>query len=218
MTEEQTTKLSRDQLYNEIWEMSVSGVAKKYNVPYAELLKLCKVTDIPYPPSGYWTQLNYGKTVTKTPLPESSIIEVTLPANFAPKRSKRTAASAGLTEVMKDTQLVESVDSEVKVAEASEVSGKQPVVGVSDTPQDNQLTYRTVDGKRNIYNRGKLYEEVWAKPVVDVAVQYGVSDVAIHKICKSLNVLCHPVATGQGFVLGKNLKGPRSQKQTESRR
>ncbi len=37
-----------------------------------------------------------------------------------------------------------------------------------------------------------LYEEVWAKPVVDVAVQYGVSDVAIHKICKSLNVPVPP--------------------------
>ena len=33
-----------EQLYNEIWEISVSGVAKKYNVAYAVLLKLCKET------------------------------------------------------------------------------------------------------------------------------------------------------------------------------
>ncbi|MDR3598926.1 MAG: hypothetical protein P4L49_00315 [Desulfosporosinus sp.] len=75
MTEEQTTKLSREQLYDEIWEISVSGVAKKYNVPYAKLVKLCKETNIPYPPSGYWTQLNFGKLVTKTTLPKSSIVQ-----------------------------------------------------------------------------------------------------------------------------------------------
>ena len=65
MTEEQTTKLSRTQLYNEIWEISVSRVAKKYNVPYAEMIKLCRETEIPYPPSGYWTKLNYGKARNK---------------------------------------------------------------------------------------------------------------------------------------------------------
>jgi hypothetical protein len=149
LTEEQTTKLSREQLYNEIWEISVSGVAKKYNVPYAELLKLCRATDIPYPPSGYWTQLNFGKPVTKTQLPASSIIEVTLPANSTPKRSKRTNASAAVTEVMKDTQLVESADFVVKAVEETEVSGNQSVVEVPDTTQDYQFIYRTVDGKRN---------------------------------------------------------------------
>ncbi|WP_304519557.1 hypothetical protein [Clostridium tagluense] len=59
---------------------------------------------------------------------------------------------------------------------------------VTDETQGSKLTYRSISGERNTYNREKLYEEVWAKPVVEVAVQYGVSDVAIHKICKSLNV------------------------------
>ena len=40
MTEEQTAKLTREQLYTEIWEISVAGVAKKYNAPYNEMLKL----------------------------------------------------------------------------------------------------------------------------------------------------------------------------------
>lgn len=78
MIEEQITRLSRVQLYNEIWEISVTGVAKKYNVPYLEMMKLCKIADIPIPPSGYWTKLKFGKPVTKKPLPESSIKEVTL--------------------------------------------------------------------------------------------------------------------------------------------
>ena len=192
MIEEQNTKISRKQLYNEIWEISVSGVAKKYNVPYAEMIKLCRETEIPYPPSGYWTKLNYGKAVTKTPLPEFPIIEVTLPSNPSSKRSKRTAAPTTVIEMSKEAEVVENLDSEVKAVEENEVLEKPPVAEVQNTPQENRLTYRTANGKYNTYNREKLYEEVWAKPVVDVAVQYGVSDVAIHKICKSLNVPVPP--------------------------
>lgn len=192
MKEEQTTKLSREQLYNEIWEMSVSGVAKKYNVPYVELIKLCREKDIPYPPSGYWTQLKYGKAVSKTPLPESSIIEVSLPANSVPKRTRRTAEPTDVDDGNKDTKIVENLDSKVEAMEEKEVPVKQQVAEELDTPIDNLTTYRTVDGKQNVYNREKLYEEVWAKPVVKVAAQYGVSDVAIHKICKSLNVPVPP--------------------------
>jgi len=92
ITEDQSIKLTRTQLYNEIWEISVTGVAKKYNVHYTELLKLCKEKDIPIPPSGYWTKLSFGKPVTQTLLPESPISDVALPANYTPKLCKRSAA------------------------------------------------------------------------------------------------------------------------------
>ncbi|OPX85747.1 hypothetical protein [Pelotomaculum sp. PtaB.Bin117] len=207
MIEDRSAKFSREQLYNEIWAISVSGVSKKYDVPYAELLKLCKENDIPIPPSGYWIQLKFGKPVTKTPLPDSSIIEVTLPTNSTPKRSRRTAASVAATKGMADTQQEESSGFVVKAAEEKEISEKQPVVEIPDISKDNQLTYRTVDGE-NIYNREKLYEEVWAKPVVDVAVQYGVSDVAIHKICKSLNVPVPPRGYWAKLRAGEKLNKP----------
>ncbi|ODA42690.1 hypothetical protein [Desulfosporosinus sp. BG] len=206
MKEGQTTKLSRKQLYNEIWEISVSGVAKKYNVPYPELIKLCRETEIPYPPSGYWTKLNYGKAVTKTPLPEFPLIEVTLPSNATPKRSKLTSGATVVTEMSKDAKVVENSDSKLKAVEENEVLEKPPVSEVSDTPRANQLTYRTAKGRYNTYNREKLYEEVWAKPVVDVAVQYGVSDVAIHKICNSLDVPVPPRGYWSKIRAGGNPK------------
>ena len=43
-----------------------------------------------------------------------------------------------------------------------------------------------------VYDRDKLYEEVWADPVTVVAKRYGVSDVAIHKACKRLKVPVPP--------------------------
>ena len=63
MTEEKATKISREQLYHEIWEMSVAGVAKKYDANDHDLLKLCKEADIPVPPSGYWVKVQHGKPV-----------------------------------------------------------------------------------------------------------------------------------------------------------
>jgi hypothetical protein len=38
------------------------------------------------------------------------------------------------------------------------------------------------------WNREKLYEEVWTRPTCDVARDYGISDVALAKICKKLSV------------------------------
>lgn len=94
LAENQFIKLSREALYNEVWEISVIGVAKKYNVPYAGMLKLCKESQIPIPPSGYWTKLNFGKQVSKTPLPESLISEVVLPIDTKYKLSDNSFAES----------------------------------------------------------------------------------------------------------------------------
>ena len=56
--------LSRQQLYDEIWQMSVAGVARKYNLNYAKLIAKCREANIPFPPSGYWTRKNMGKDVS----------------------------------------------------------------------------------------------------------------------------------------------------------
>lgn len=71
-------KISREQLYNAIWELSVSKVATKYNVSYAKLKQACVDADIPTPSNTYWGNLSMGNPVTKTPLPVSDIKEVVI--------------------------------------------------------------------------------------------------------------------------------------------
>ena len=39
-------KLTRKQLYDEIWALSVAGVARKYNLNYGKLIATCKVENI----------------------------------------------------------------------------------------------------------------------------------------------------------------------------
>ena len=51
-------------------------------------------------------------------------------------------------------------------------------------------------GRQTIrYERAQLYDEVWAEPVRTVAKRYGISDVALAKICRRLSV---PVP-GRGY-------------------
>ena len=208
MPEEQFIKISRELLYNEIWEISATGVAKKYNVPYAELLRLCKEIEIPIPPSGYWTKLSFGKPVEKNPLPESLQNEVILPINVESKRSKPSDISESAGAKNEKTNVSEKMSSESGIPVKPENAEEQSANDVIDENDNNQPTYRTVPGQWNTYNREKLYEEVWAKPVVQVAVQYGVSDVAIHKICKSLNVPVPPRGYWAKLRAGEKIKKP----------
>ena len=39
-----------------------------------------------------------------------------------------------------------------------------------------------------VISREELYQLVWSKPVAKIAKEFGISDVAIAKICKKLNI------------------------------
>ncbi len=50
---------------------------------------------------------------------------------------------------------------------------------------------------RRIYNRDELYARVWSKTMREAAKEYGISDVALKKLCRRLNVPTPP----QGYWL-----------------
>lgn len=83
MEKQGTIIMSRQQLYDEIWKISVSGVAKKYNLHYGKLIATCKREGIPFPSSGYWTKLKLGKNVSDeiVMLPESEERDIELSLN-----------------------------------------------------------------------------------------------------------------------------------------
>ena len=58
------------------------------------------------------------------------------------------------------------------------------------------------------YERAKLYEEVWAEAVTTVAKRYGISDVALRKICKQLAVPLPPLGYWAKIAAGKKLPTP----------
>lgn len=176
-------KISREVLYNEIWEISAAGTARKYNIPYAELLKLCKEVQIPIPSSGYWTKLSFGKPVERIQLPEHPEKEVILSINsHGIKDSSDSTNSENIDLKNEEHNKLETEDIETKTAIETEDNGGNLANEIAEESDEINLEYPSLSDKLNVYNREKLYEEVWEKPVVQVAVAYGVSDVMIHKI------------------------------------
>jgi hypothetical protein len=58
------------------------------------------------------------------------------------------------------------------------------------------------------YERAKLYEEVWAEAVTTVAKRYGISDVALRKICHKLAVPLPPLGYWAKVAAGQKLPTP----------
>lgn len=58
------------------------------------------------------------------------------------------------------------------------------------------------------YERAKLYGEIWQEPVTTVAKRYGISDVALRKICKKLAVPLPPLGYWAKVAAGKKSPAP----------
>ncbi|NLB56773.1 MAG: hypothetical protein GX811_13610, partial [Lentisphaerae bacterium] len=184
-----------------IWKISVSGLAKKYNIPYAELMKQVKAANIPIPPSGYWTKLAYGKPVT--------IIELSKPFNevismFEVAPTKHKPAPKGLSSPKADSVILKKVEeTPVSVTlpqnEPAFTEEPDPIA-----PADQEHgTIEQYGQTYNVYDRKVLYKEVWAAPITEVAKKYGVSDVTIHKVCKSLEIPTPPAGYWAKVRAGK---------------
>lgn len=197
-----TVELTRKELYEEIWKLSVAGVARKYGIPYAKCLTQIKAAQIPIPPSGYWTKINFGKQVEQTPLPGDGDAIVTLQKdNF---QEPNTAKSEQVVQIASLQERTESVSPNASTpmdpiaqSAAEEITNQAP----PETVQRFGQTY-------NVYNRETLYREVWNMPVTEVAKRYKVSDVAIHKVCKSLNIPTPPPGYWAKLRAGKPVKKP----------
>lgn len=200
-----TVELSRKELYEEIWKISVAGVAKKYGISYAKCLAQIKKANIPIPPSGYWTKISYGKPVEQTPLQGNEDEVVTLSAE-AQRYQTLAAEESGepLFPVSPQEGTIQSLSDTSSLAEpaAQKPSGDDAAQPTDIPPETVQRFGKTY----NIYDRETLYKEVWAMPVTEVAKRYHVSDVAIHKVCKSLDIPTPPPGYWAKLRAGKPVK------------
>jgi hypothetical protein len=62
--------------------------------------------------------------------------------------------------------------------------------------------------KKTLYERQKLFDEVWATPVTKLAKEYGMSDVGLRKICLALDVPLPPRGHWQKLAAGKAIPKP----------
>lgn len=64
-----TVKLTREQLYEMVWQEPMSTIAKRYKITDTGLRKACERMNIPTPSNGHWMKLMHGKTSEKIELP-----------------------------------------------------------------------------------------------------------------------------------------------------
>ena len=110
-------KLSRKQLYDDVWQLSVAGVARKYNLDYSRLISSCKEAEIPYPSSGYWTRKNRGKDVSLEIIPlegDESLYVKLATNNSVVRRIKKIKSETDNVEKKPVRDFPEEVSSAVK--------------------------------------------------------------------------------------------------------
>lgn len=204
---EPQAQFTREQLYNEVWEISVAGVARKYSIQYGYLIKQIKEAAIPIPSSSYWANLRVRKPVTKTELSGFADEVVTL-YKLVPSEQKEQTKDR--PQQIKST----SVSGKSSAKLSSPEDGKSDAVLEPDdqtimpteatNPEVNKPeTYKYYGQTYNVYDRETLYKQVWEKPVTEVAKLYMVSDVAIHKVCKSLDIPTPPLGYWAKVRAGK---------------
>ena len=74
--------LTRQELYDLVWENPLSKLAKKYNLSDNGLRKICKKLDIPLPKNGHWQKIQYNKKVIKEKLPSNNTVEASITLKF----------------------------------------------------------------------------------------------------------------------------------------
>jgi hypothetical protein len=63
-------QLTREELYELVWERPVSKVAVEFAISDVALHKICRKHNVPVPPRGHWAKLAAGKPVRRKPLPK----------------------------------------------------------------------------------------------------------------------------------------------------
>jgi hypothetical protein len=66
-------RISRSELYEQVWTEPMSKLAKRYGLSDRGLAKICGRNNIPCPPRGYWAKKQSGMNVHRKPLPRKDI-------------------------------------------------------------------------------------------------------------------------------------------------
>ena len=139
--------MKREKLYSEIWDISLTKFAQKYNLNYAKLVNSCKEFNIPYPTSSYWTKKHMGMDISGDiiPLPESEIEDVIL---YLKPNKDILIKKEDNTESKEETQSLEIVSAMLNFLEESEQKKIAKVIDELDINK-HKKTYKTISAYKN---------------------------------------------------------------------
>lgn len=62
-------RISREELYKQIWSEPATKLAQRYDVSSSYLARVCEGLNVPHPPRGYWARKAVGEKMPVPPLP-----------------------------------------------------------------------------------------------------------------------------------------------------
>jgi hypothetical protein len=65
-------RISREDLYKEIWSEPATKLAQRYDVSSSYLARVCEGLNVPHPPRGYWARRAAGERIPIPPLPPAA--------------------------------------------------------------------------------------------------------------------------------------------------
>lgn len=66
---ETISKVTREELYQQVWATPAVQLAKKYGVSSTAIAKICRKLNVPRPGRGHWRRIQLGTKVSPPPLP-----------------------------------------------------------------------------------------------------------------------------------------------------
>ena len=160
-------RVTREDLYQQIWNKPLSKLAAELGTSYAELVRVCDELKVPRPERDHWNRLQYKLPVTVMPLPAP---EPGMPNEglIWRKGSRR----------QKPVDLADDHHSE-----PGQDAAVASVVAVA--AQKNKLLEKPAVVE---YSREQLHETIWSKPCVKLAAELGISDVGLSKTCRRMGI------------------------------
>ena len=96
---EKSIILKREELYEQVWKIPVTQLAKQFGISDVGLAKICKKLNVPRPPIGYWAKVEHGKKVNRPALPPLKAGE---PAEYAYQQVPKTRSTVDIGDKIKD--------------------------------------------------------------------------------------------------------------------
>lgn len=182
-------KKTRQEIYDSIWSIGTTATAKKYGISYINFKAQIDAANIPTPSMSYWALLSKGNSPEKTQLTgdTSEIVELHTLTEWQRQINEERKHPAPIS--LSPEKLTVELKPVPKAVQQLLDKKPSPVDDFEYSYQFKELETVTIYRQvYNVYRRERLYEEVWGRPMVEVAKHYKVSDATIRKVCKDLNV------------------------------
>lgn len=134
--------VTREDLYQQIWQTPMSRLAAEYGISGNGLAKICDRLNIPYPPRGYWSKKAAGKKVASYRLPPADDVLSSVLITPTPIAARKPELSPKAQEKL---DKIKELEKEISVSER--LKNPHPIIAewMAEREQRNEQARRERD-------------------------------------------------------------------------